>query len=604
MSNLLSQELFDQLSRLARFMLLFWRRRPLHEAIVKQLNEASSEYEKLMHIYLDTKQQLQQLRDEHVQLTKSLALTSVELSGIKGELHQLTDEHVKQIQSLAQTHIELKNKLVINERLQQELNGALLTIKQQADDYNDVIYAHNGTKKQLLQLGEDYVQLTQSLDLTRTELNDKVTISERLQQELIDAIAKNDQLTNAHDKLALNHQDMQIRYQLISQLLAAKKPINEGVLRFNQLLFKDYMAFAEVESSLAAEAKALSMLQSVAQEIELLVSFKDIFQRTIVGIVGGFSSGKSEFVNSFIQDREVRLTVGVQPVTAIPSYVLATEQRVIRGYSASGGYINLDVGFYKQISHAFINSFSFDLKSLMPFMCVGARMDPAFFNNICFIDTPGYNPPSTAGAYSHNDKQTAIQFARQSDVMIWVIGLDANGTIPDSDLEFIHEVGFDSRPVYIVLNKADLRSEEDLENIMDDVESVLDFEDIPYVGICAYSSVQCNEIIFRRCGLMDYFKQINRQTDALEHISQKVMEVFDMYDAAIQADIDVVKQQKILINGLKLDALEIGGEELYEKMSTSIWKLESNFDASKFEGWLRESKRLRQDFIKAIEMVM
>ena len=79
------------------------------------------------------------------------------------------------------------------------------------------------------------------------------------------------------------------------------------------------------------------MLQSVAQEMELFVSFKDIFQRTIVGIVGRvLVVEKSEFVNSFIQDRSV-CTVGVQPVTAIPSYVLATEQRVIRGYSASGG---------------------------------------------------------------------------------------------------------------------------------------------------------------------------------------------------------------------------------------------------------------------------
>ena len=64
-----------------------------------------------------------------MQLTQSLALTRIELGSRKDELQQLNHEIVKQTQLLAQTHAELKDKLAINERLQQELNGALLTIK-------------------------------------------------------------------------------------------------------------------------------------------------------------------------------------------------------------------------------------------------------------------------------------------------------------------------------------------------------------------------------------------------------------------------------------------------------------------------------------------
>lgn len=92
----------------------------------------------------------------------------------------------------------------------------------------------------------------------------------------------------------------------------------------------------------------------------------------------------------------------------------------------------MSVEFYGNISHSFINSFGFDLKGLMPFMCVGTRMDPEYFSNICLIDTPGYNPPATASEYSGDDKITAVQFAQQANAIIWLIGLDANGTVPDS----------------------------------------------------------------------------------------------------------------------------------------------------------------------------
>lgn len=39
-----------------------------------------------------------------------------------------------------------------------------------------------------------------------------------------------------------------------------------------------------------------------------------------------------------------------------------------------------------------------------------------------------------------------------------------------------------------------------------------------------------------------------------------------MYEDAIQSNIEAIRHQKLAINGLKLDALEIGGSALYEKM--------------------------------------
>ncbi|MDD2883960.1 MAG: dynamin family protein [Dechloromonas sp.] len=548
MSELLPPSLFIHLVKLTR--LFVWRRKSLHDAIVEDLRTADTRHEALVRAHQNTQEQFQALTQVHLHLTERVAATNAELAQSRHDFQGL--------------------QLLLNQSQTQHQHDC----EQARIRFDTLATNHN--------------QVVQERKAAELALANELETSQKLAAEL--------------KALEQRHGDTWTRFQLISQLLAAHPPENMGLARFRQVLANDYMVFAESESSLAAEAKALLMLQSIEQELGLLVGFPDVFKRTIVGIVGGFSSGKSEFINSFILDREIRLAVGLQPVTAIPSYVLATNERLIRGYSANGGHIDLDVGFYKSISHAFINSFSFDLKSLMPFMCVGIQMDPAYFSNICFIDTPGYNPPATAGEYSQSDKQTAVQFAQQSDAIIWLIGLDANGTIPDSDLDFIQEIGVEHRSVYVVLNKADLRPEDDLECIMDEVESVLEYEDIPVAGISAYSSTQRRSVAHRGRPLMEHFVQINQNGDVMQRLEERLKEVFDMYDDAIQADIETIRNRKRAINGLQLDALEIGGSELYKKMQETVINLNPKEGTTHFENQLRESRSLLEAFSNSIRL--
>ena len=404
--------------------------------------------------------------------------------------------------------------------------------------------------------------------------------------------------------LQQQHGDTWTRFALVSRLLAASPDKIDGLLRFRNLLQADYMSFAEAESSLAAEAKAFLMLQSIERELVLLVGFPDMYQRSIVGIVGGFSAGKSEFINSFIQDPEIRLAVGIQPVTAIPSYVMASTQQVIRGYSINGGHISLDASFYKKISHAFINSFSFDLKSLMPFVCVGASMDPAYFANICFIDTPGYNPPTTAAEHSSSDKRTAVQFAQQADAIIWLIGLDVNGTVPESDLAFIHEIGGDERPIYVVLNKADLRAEDQIEEVMDVVLECLDFEGIDICGISAYSATRRRVLSSRGSDLMAYFSTLNRPRDIMHHLFRRLDDVFDMYDQAIETDKQRVLHSESIMKTLELDALEAGVETVYENIVSVREQQGNEQNIALYQKWLEQSQGLRAMFREAIQLAV
>jgi GTP-binding protein EngB required for normal cell division len=575
-TELFPPALMTQLDKLGQ--LFIRRRKLLRDVVVETLQAADDQHDALTRDYQGAVVRLETLTAEHGQLTECQANTAAEListrqtlEGVQQSLEEAIDQHQRDQEQARERFDSLSMQ---HAQLEQERN----TVESQRQ------------------------ALEQTLEQTRLELQASIKAHETLQQIHEDELQQHAQLANEFQALNQRHGDTWTRFQLISRLLAARPRESAGLARFRELLANDYMVFADNESSLAAEAKALTMLQSIQQELALLVGFPDVHERTIVGIVGGFSSGKSEFINSFIRDPEVRLAVGMQPVTAIPSYVLATDERMIRGYSANGGHIKLDVDFYKSISHAFINSFSFDLKSLMPFMCVGVQMNPDYFSNICFIDTPGYNPPATAAEHSQGDKRTAIQFAQQSDAIIWLIGLDSNGTVPDSDLDFIQQIGVEQRSVYVVLTKADLKSEDDIEYVMDEVQDILQSEGIAVVGISAYSSTLRNEVAYRDVPLLEYFSRINLQGDARQHLDGRLREVFSMYDDAIQADISAMRAQKTAINGLRLDSLEIGGKNVYERMLGPIDKLDSKLDTAPLERWLKESRRLFEDFSDAVRL--
>lgn len=637
-TDLFPPTLLEQLKKLGRFFV--WRRKPLHDSIVEALKAADARHDVMAQAHQSALVRLEALVDAHAQLTEQQAKTTAELDGTRqallGAQHLLEQSQLKQqhdqeqarlrfdalsikhdqlvqehnstemtcqnlVQQLEKSRQELYDRTQALDSLQQDHTYHLGRLEHTQSSLEDLTIRHTQLNQELEEQEKTRQALEKTLEQTVLDLQASTIASELLQQDLAQHQHSHTELAKSFQELQQHHVDTWTRFELISRLLAARPQESAGLTRFRELLATDYMAFAEGESSLAAEAKALTLLQSIEQELALLVGFPDVRKRSIVGIVGGFSSGKSEFINSFIHDSQVRLAVGLHPVTAIPSYVLATDNRVIRGYSANGGHVNLDVGFFKNISHAFLNSFSFDLKTLMPFMCVGVQMKSECLSNVCFIDTPGYNPPATAGEHSQGDRRTAIQFAQQADSIIWLIGLDSTGTVPESDLKFIHQIGVEGCSVYVVLTKADLKAEDQIEDILEDVRNCLDDEDIQIDGISAYSSVQRKEIAYYKVPLLEHFANINRSGNIQEHLEKRLDEVFSMYDEAIQADIAALHAQKVAINGLLLDCLEIGGEEVFGRMRGRTDKLALKFDTSPLEAWLKESRRLHEAFRAAIQ---
>lgn len=400
------------------------------------------------------------------------------------------------------------------------------------------------------------------------------------------------------EQIQAQHMTLRQKFELVQRILALKAPRNQGLEVFSQLIREQYLSFAARESSLADEAGALLELQAIHQELELIVDFPSVRGKTLLAIAGGFSSGKSRFINSFIHGGNVKLAVGMNPVTVVPSYVVSAPVPSIRGYGSNGGSFELGESLYASLSHEYLESFGFDLRGIMPFISVQVPMAEEFFEHLCLIDTPGYN--AGGGQAMAADRDVAQALAGKASAMIWVIGLDPNGTITKSDLDFIESTSLYGESLYILLNKADTKSVDAIEKIIDEVDIQLRGYGFDYSGICAYSSLKRQEYACRGQSLEDFLRTHNHRHDVLGAIEKKIDAVFDLYRQAIGGDIRHREQQNKRLEHFKLQVLETGGTELFKAIGELCTPMESDFDVSGLMKLGRECEQLRKQFKAAV----
>lgn len=394
---------------------------------------------------------------------------------------------------------------------------------------------------------------------------------------------------------------IQSKQVLISNLLSAKST-NKGLEEYKKVLNSDFMEFANYEESLANEAEAILKLQAIEKELEVITAYPQLHKKNTVAVGGGFSAGKSEFISSFFNSG-VKLPIDINPTTAIPTYVMNTDKNQVIACSSNGGIVDLrkiDDDFHSKISHDFIKSFDFNLKDIMPLMIVGTQIEQ---KNICFIDTPGYNPPNSDETYSEDDVNTAKEFLSNASAFIWLIGADANGTISSSDIDFLSELELENKDVYVVYNKADLRAQDDIEEVLEEIEESLDDYGIDCVGISAFSSLTKQEYAYKKQSLFDFINERDYESQVHANMVRKLYEVYTMYKRAILTNIKEKESIKSHIKSISLDMLEEGFDDLSKPAFQRLDKLSKIFDTKKQEQNLKTLDEVIQKLKKAIDQV-
>jgi len=370
-------------------------------------------------------------------------------------------------------------------------------------------------------------------------------------------------------------------FDLVSEALRAEPVENNLIKEFASLIDNEYSKELCNNVSGVNDAENLKVMQQILEEMKLIANCPELHSKDIGAVGGGFSSGKSSFINSFFVGSKVKLAEGIKPVTAIPSYVISDHDSTIHGISFRGGRFPITIDLYKEISHEFLKSFSFDLKEIITYTTVLTPMEDKYFKNLCLIDTPGYNPPGS-GNTTH-DFETAHKYIKDATFLIWIVGLDTNGTIPKSDIDFLNNMEFGThqkKPLYIVANKAQLKTKNDIENILDKFEETLDDFDISYAGISAYNSMKKELHASRKSDIYEFLSEHNKPNKKYVELKGMLHDIFKQYVGKVQEDHEERDTKRKEIKTLLLNSLGVVDlDDTSNKLEKGLKKLERYFQS-------------------------
>ncbi|WQZ14591.1 dynamin-like GTPase family protein [Helicobacter pylori] len=380
-----------------------------------------------------------------------------------------------------------------------------------------------------------------------------------------------------------NHQvGLKERYDLIARILNAKMK-NEGLEEYQSVLDNEFLEFASGVDSLKEKEIALLTLQEIQKELQLVASYPSLFQKNMVAVGGGFSAGKSTFLNNLL-GLKLKLPEHMNPTTAIPTYCLKDKKEVLMGFSQNGGMVELP---HLAFDHQFLESLGFNLKEIMPFMLLSAPSVP--FEFLCFIDTPGYNPAKQG--YTDGDKEVSKESLKHAKHILWLVSCEC-GDLHKDDLEFLQELyEEEGKQVFIVLSRADRRTKSQLEEVAKQIKETLENNGIEFLGIGAYSATRYLEIkefsekskVFN--SLEKFLMKLNQRSEKQNEILGSLYEVHRMYEKAIKQDANRFKRYQKALHSVKLDLMQKGFDDFNDATFNKIHSLKKEFSEKE------ESKR-------------
>lgn len=222
------------------------------------------------------------------------------------------------------------------------------------------------------------------------------------------------------------------------------------------------------------------------------ILYEHLIGKNIVALGGGFSSGKSSFLNSLMG--KPILPAEIDPSTSVPAYIVNGNDTTVYGVNVFDTKIKMNLKDIKTISHGFgeienEDSDEVTLGHILKSMFLSTPLQR--YKNIALLDTPGYSKADTASYSSKTDEKIARVQLNSSNYILWFIQSDA-GTITEEDINFINSLKKEI-PKLIIINKADKRTKEDMEKMIQKVRGVLDIKGIQYVNVLAYSRNKPNE---------------------------------------------------------------------------------------------------------------
>lgn len=339
--------------------------------------------------------------------------------------------------------------------------------------------------------------------------------------------------------------------KLLTSLVSNKNKRDKTDLVLDEIykmIHEDFFELSRNDVS-PKSAQAYKGLIDAYQDLVEICFFPAIENKHIVAVGGHFSAGKSKFLNSIIGDKRL-LPIDQTPTTSIPAYILKGTNDSIFALNQYQNRVEIDKAALKVIAHDFNRTYNLSFSHLLKLITI-ERKD-FMYNNIMFIDTPGYSKADTVkNRHSNTDENIAREHLRSADLLIWLIDIK-NGTIPNEDIRFIRSLNM-QQPVLFVLNKADMKIDKEIKKVVDTVRANVEKAQLPVYDVIAYSSNLAKEYSPSGSVIKKFMKEINTLKPGTD-IVDKFKNVFEEFLSYHQSQKELERSTRKIINESLFDS--------------------------------------------------
>lgn len=300
-------------------------------------------------------------------------------------------------------------------------------------------------------------------------------------------------------------------------------------------------------------------LQKLSDQIVEYKKIKLLTNKTVVGVGGRFSAGKSAFINSLLNNSgdEIVLPENQNPTTSIPTYILSGEENKIQAYLKDDRILLLKAEASAALTHEFYEKYKIGFSRFIRNLVVCRNDFPENFSEkIVLLDTPGYNKSDIDATDALSDEYLSSKQLKAIDRLIWLVDID-NGTIQDKDLQFINKLVTD-KPILFIFNKADLKTDEEIKKVLSTSKKIIADNHINAFGITAYSSRDKKEY-FKKDIISCFFDQAVGDAGRKKGVQEELEEIKKIIEKML-----IDKYEKMIIERNKLGSLILHTNDINE----------------------------------------
>lgn len=231
-----------------------------------------------------------------------------------------------------------------------------------------------------------------------------------------------------------------------------------------------------------------------------------------IAIGGGYSSGKSSFLNEFL-NLGTLLPTGPVPVSVVNTF-LNTSAEIkdirVKGVNLRDSYVLLNEEVLDCIQHA--SKSKTYVASVLKSLIIDLPAPSELLKNLTFIDTPGYNNSSSKNEENNRtDLETAREAYRSADAVIWCIDIEG-GTVPETDINILKAILNDDpqKSIAVIFTKRDKKSDLEQKKILLNASNILKsrLQKAPDVLLAFSDRLDYRFLALPNSNLIDFIKNI------------------------------------------------------------------------------------------------